>query len=73
MNLAIVVGRPVKSTADDKNIEPMMMKAIMHEVRTDSRTLSMKLARVKVPEMADSSKAPATPIAADSVGVATPV
>ncbi|MQM40039.1 hypothetical protein KBTX_04081 [wastewater metagenome] len=51
---------------------PARMNTIMHEVRVAPISPSRKLASVSPPVTAESTSAPATPMAAASVGVAIP-
>ena len=70
---AIDLGNPVKPMDIVKNAPPAKMKAIIHEVFVAPIKLAKNVLKFKEPCKDARDKAPTTPKAAASVGVAQPM
>ena len=67
------LGNPVKPMANDKNVEPAKINAIIHEVFVAPNNEDLNVSTVKLFWKYERIKAPTTPSDAASVAVAIPV
>ena len=70
---AMDLGNPVKPIDIVKNAPPARMNAIMHEVLVAPIKLAKNVLKFNEPSKVAQDKAPTTPNAAASVGVAQPM